>query len=111
MRVTAGLLTLALLAGCTASPKNLTNGDEILVGQVLMPYAYGSDATKVDAASAQANQKIGGVDTPAQLVEKFHLGGLILVGFAPEDPTGRTNPTTNVESPQQVRALTDGLQQ
>ncbi|GAA4963533.1 glycoside hydrolase family 3 protein [Actinoplanes utahensis] len=85
--------------------------DEDLAGQVLMPYAYGSDATKVDAANARGNQGLAGVDTPAQMIEKYRLGGLILVGFTPGDPTGKTNPTTNVENPKQVRALTEGLQQ
>lgn len=85
--------------------------DEDLAGQVLMPYAYGSSATAVDAASAAGNQKIGGVATPAELVAKFHLGGLILVSFAADDPTGSTNPATNMQDPAQVRALTAGLQQ
>ncbi|GIM92517.1 beta-N-acetylhexosaminidase [Paractinoplanes toevensis] len=84
--------------------------DADLAGQVLMPYAYGSDATTVDKTSAAGNQNLAGVDTPAQMVAKFHLGGLILVSFTAQDPTGSTNPATNVESPQQVRRLTDGLQ-
>ena len=84
--------------------------DSDLAGQVLMPYAYGSDADTVDKASAVGNQGLAGVDTPAQMVGKFHLGGVILVGFTAQDPTGTTNPTTNVENPQQVRKLTDGLQ-
>jgi beta-N-acetylhexosaminidase len=86
-------------------------GDEDLVGQVLMPYAYGSDATTADPASAAGNQGLAGVDTPAQMVAKFRLGGVILVSFKAEDPTGATNPTTNVENPEQVRRLTAGLQQ
>lgn len=85
--------------------------DEELAGQVLMPYAYGSAATRVDAAAAAGNQALAGVDTPAEMVTKFRLGGLILVSFTPDDPTGATNPTTNVESPKQVRELTAGLQQ
>ena len=85
-------------------------GDADLAGQVLMPYAYGSAATAVDKASAAGNRGLAGVDTPAEMVAKFRLGGLILVGFTAEDPTGATNPTTNVENPRQVRALTDGLQ-
>lgn len=84
--------------------------DSDLAGQVLMPYAYGSDATTVDKVSAAGNQNLAGVDTPAAMVAKFHLGGLILVSFTAQDPTGSTNPATNVESPQQVRKLTDGLQ-
>jgi len=85
-------------------------GDAELAGQVLMPYAYGSSATTVDQASAAGNRNLAGVGTPAEMVTKFRLGGLILVGFAPDDPTGSTNPTTNVENPRQVRELTDGLQ-
>ncbi|GAA2561713.1 glycoside hydrolase family 3 protein [Winogradskya consettensis] len=84
--------------------------DADLAGQVLMPYAYGDGATTVDKLAAAGNQSIAGVDTPAEMVAKFHLGGLILVAFAPDDPTGATNPATNVDNPQQVRALTDGLQ-
>jgi len=88
-----------------------TLSDEDLAGQVLMPFAYGSAANAVDAASAAANQKLGGVSTPGELVAKFRLGGLILVSFAADDPTGATNPATNVQNPAQVRALTTGLQQ
>ncbi|MFF5082464.1 glycoside hydrolase family 3 protein [Actinoplanes sp. NPDC000266] len=81
-----------------------------LAGQVLMPYAYGSSATSVDKTSAAGNQGLAGVNTPAEMIAKFHLGGLILVSFTAQDPTGATNPTTNVENPKQVRAFTDGLQ-
>jgi beta-N-acetylhexosaminidase len=84
--------------------------DADLAGQVLMPYAYGSSATVADAASAAGNRRLAGVDTAAEMVARFHLGGLILVGFSAKDPTGATNPTTNVENPRQVRELTDGLQ-
>ena len=75
-----------------------------------MPFAYGSSATEVSAASAAGNRKLAGVDTPAEMVEKYRLGGLILVGFAAEDPTGQNQPTTNVDNPRQIRALTTGLQ-
>ncbi|WP_067497607.1 glycoside hydrolase family 3 protein [Actinoplanes sp. TFC3] len=88
--------------------RTLSNAD--LAGQVLMPYAYGDSATAADKSAMAGNQKIAQVNTPAEMVAKFHLGGLILVSFAPDDPTGATNPATNVDNPQQVRALTDGLQ-
>ncbi|GAA4599335.1 beta-N-acetylhexosaminidase [Actinoplanes octamycinicus] len=87
-----------------------TLSDEDLAGQVLMPYAYGGSATQVDAGSAAGNRSLAGVDTPAQMIAKYRLGGLILVSFTQNDPTGKTNPTSNVENPKQVRALTDGLQ-
>ncbi|MEV6348507.1 glycoside hydrolase family 3 N-terminal domain-containing protein [Actinoplanes sp. NPDC051851] len=84
--------------------------DEDLAGQVLMPYAYGSAATEVDAAAAAGNKNLAGVTTPAEMIAKYRLGGLILVSFTAQDPTGKTNPTSNVEDPAQVRVLTDGLQ-
>ncbi|BCJ45107.1 beta-N-acetylhexosaminidase [Actinoplanes ianthinogenes] len=87
-----------------------TLSDDDLAGQVLMPYAYGGSATQVDAGSAAGNRSLAGVDTPAQMIAKYRLGGLILVSFTQNDPTGKTNPTSNVENPKQVRALTDGLQ-
>ncbi len=125
----AAVAALAL-AGCEAAPDAHPSGsaatggdpatraaqiaakltDAQLVGQVLMPYAYGNDATNVSAGSKAGNQQLGGVDTPAQLIAKYQLGGLILVAFSADDPTGDTNPTTNMENPAQVRALTGGLQ-
>ncbi|MEV4756363.1 glycoside hydrolase family 3 protein [Micromonospora sp. NPDC049559] len=87
-----------------------TLSDEDLVGQVLMPYAYGSSATKVSAGSAAGNRALAGVDTPAEIIAKYRLGGLILVGFSADDPTGGNQETTNVDSPKQVRDLTTGLQ-
>ncbi|MET7748741.1 glycoside hydrolase family 3 N-terminal domain-containing protein [Micromonospora sp. NPDC005367] len=83
--------------------------DEDLVGQVLMPYAYGSSATEVSAGSAAGNQALAGVDTPAEMIAKYHLGGLILVGFSADDPTQGNQETTNVDSAEQVRELTGGL--
>jgi beta-N-acetylhexosaminidase len=94
--------------GATDLVRQLT--DEDLVGQVLMPYAYGDDANKVSAGSAAGNQKLAGVDTPAQMVAKYRLGGLILVSYSADDPTATTNPTTNVSSAAQVAKLTSGLQ-
>ncbi|MBX7265869.1 glycoside hydrolase family 3 [Micromonospora sp. Llam7] len=85
--------------------------DEDLVGQVLMPYAYGDQATTVSAGSAAGNQALGGVDTPAEMIEKYRLGGLILVGFSADDPTRGNQVTTNVDNPKQVRKLTTGLRE
>ncbi|MFY1637160.1 glycoside hydrolase family 3 protein [Solwaraspora sp. WMMB335] len=86
-----------------------TLSDEDLVGQVLMPYAYGASATEVSTGSAAGNQKLAGVDTPAEMITRYRLGGLILVGFSADDPTGSNQPTTNVDGPGQVHALTTGL--
>jgi beta-N-acetylhexosaminidase len=84
--------------------------DEDLVGQVLMPYAYGDSATTVSAGSAAGNRALAGVDTPAEMIAKYRLGGLILVGFSADDPTGRNQVTSNVDNPAQVHGLTGGLQ-
>lgn len=83
--------------------------DEDLVGQVLMPYAYGDSATKVSPGSAAGNQALAGVDTPAEMIAKYRLGGLILVGFSADDPTKGNQETTNVDNPKQVHELTGGL--
>lgn len=88
-----------------------TLADEDLVGQVLMPYAYGSSATTVTPGSAAGNQALGGVDTPAEMIAKYRLGGLILVGFSADDPTSGNQSTTNVDNPAQVRKLTAGLRE
>ncbi|MBQ1025422.1 glycoside hydrolase family 3 protein [Micromonospora sp. C95] len=85
--------------------------DEDLVGQVLMPYAYGDHATKVSSGSAAGNRALAGVDTPAEMIEKYRLGGLILVGFSADDPTQGNQETTNVDNPKQVRRLTTGLRE
>ena len=84
--------------------------DEDLLGQVFMPYAYGSDANTVSPNSASANRRYAGTSSPAEMVAKYRLGGVILVGFSADDPTAGTNKTTNVDSPGQVRRLTGGLQ-
>jgi beta-N-acetylhexosaminidase len=86
----------------------LSNVD--LIGQVLMPYAFGNSATDVSAASAIANRKLAGVATPAEMVSRFRVGGMILIGFSADDPTGGNQATTNVDSARQVRQLTAALQ-
>jgi beta-N-acetylhexosaminidase len=85
-------------------------GEEDLVGQVLMPYAYGNDANQVTTASAAANRKYAGVATAAEMIARYRLGGLILVGWSADDPTASTNKTSNLDSPAQIRTLTGGLQ-
>ncbi|MGH3750671.1 MAG: glycoside hydrolase family 3 N-terminal domain-containing protein, partial [Micromonosporaceae bacterium] len=80
-----------------------------LVGQVLMPFVYGDHASKISDASAAANLEAYGASTPAKVLRRYQLGGLILVSQS-ADPTSSTNPTTNVDSPKQVRELTSGLQ-
>jgi beta-N-acetylhexosaminidase len=133
MRCIVAVCAVALLAACspakpptsgwrdpTPAPQHSAGDDPAaiagglsdvdLVGQVLMPYAYGLTATSVSDGAAQGNRKYAGVDTPGQMIAKYRLGGLMLVNYTTGDATAKTNPTTNIDTPQQVRGLTDGLQ-
>jgi len=69
------------------------------VGQLFTTYAYGSDATAPTAADAAANRNLYGVDTPAQVVAKYHLGGVIYFAW-----------TNSLQSPRQLAGLGNGLQ-
>ncbi|MFD2763449.1 glycoside hydrolase family 3 protein [Micromonospora eburnea] len=132
--VALSVLTTLLVSGCAGAPDRprsapstspppagdpaaraaalvRTLADEDLVGQVLMPYAYGSSATRVSPGSAAGNQELAGVDTPAEMVARYRLGGVILVGFSADDPTSGNQATTNVDNPEQVRELTTGLRE
>ncbi|GAA1667496.1 glycoside hydrolase family 3 protein [Fodinicola feengrottensis] len=80
------------------------------VGQLLVPFVYGQDATSVSASTAKENNAKYGVATPAAVIAKYRLGGLMLVRQASDDPTADTNPTSNVTSPAQILRLTTGLQ-
>lgn len=71
--------------------------DQELAGQVLMPYLHGDHPTEVSPEDAWANQEYAGVDTPAELVERYQVAGVILL--AP-----------NITSADQLRELTAGLQ-
>ncbi|MFG2073954.1 beta-N-acetylhexosaminidase [Nonomuraea maritima] len=63
------------------------------VGQLFMPVIYGTTA---DSASEE-NQARYGARTPAEVIEKYHLGGVILFPY-------------NVKSVSQVVGFTNGLQ-
>jgi beta-N-acetylhexosaminidase len=80
------------------------------IGQLLMPYAYGASATEVTAAQAAGNQQLYGVDTPGELVTRYHLGGVILLPRNTLHPTLADLPTGNTTDPAKVPALVDGLQ-
>ncbi|MEO3859289.1 beta-N-acetylhexosaminidase [Acrocarpospora sp. B8E8] len=64
------------------------------VGQLFMPVLYGSRAD----APHQENQARFGVGTPAQVIKKFHLGGMILFPG-----------TGNIVDAKQLAQLTAGL--
>jgi beta-N-acetylhexosaminidase len=75
-----------LLAGMTLPEK---------VGQLFTTYAYGSDAN----APSALNRRLYGVDTPAQVVARYHLGGVIYFAW-----------TDSLQSPRQLAGLSNGLQ-
>lgn len=65
------------------------------VGQLFVPYVTGGTA---DTASAENRTRFG-VDTPAQAVAKFHLGGVIYFAWS-----------GNTDNPAQIARLSNGLQ-
>ena len=72
---------------------------EQLVGQMTWTHVYGNSAD--DTSMAASNQARYGVDTPAQVVEKFDLGGVLY--FAWSNPVVTSNP-------EGTAALSNGLQ-
>ncbi|MGW8567141.1 glycoside hydrolase family 3 N-terminal domain-containing protein [Isoptericola sp. NPDC055881] len=67
------------------------------IGQMTWTHVYGSSAN--DTSMAASNQARYGVDTPAQVVQKYDLGGVLYFAWS-----GNTN------NPQQVNGLSNGLQ-
>src|ERR671919_136029 len=62
------------------------------VGQMFTTYAYGTDADQADPR----NQTEYGVDSHRQLIERYHLGGVISFGLY-----------GNVQEPRQVARLSE----
>ncbi|NHA67877.1 glycoside hydrolase family 3 protein [Phycicoccus flavus] len=65
------------------------------VGQLFVQQVYGSDATTPDAR----NLPLYGVRTPAEVVQKYALGGVIYFAW-----------TDSVQDPEQILGLSNGLQ-
>ena len=65
------------------------------VGQMFMTYAYGTDADQAD----DRNRAEYGVGSHRELIERYHLGGIIY--FAWSD---------NVQNPRQIARLSNGIQ-
>ena len=65
------------------------------VGQLFVQNVYGSDANTPDAR----NIPLYGVATPAEVVRKYHLGGVIYFAW-----------TDSVQNPDQIVRLSNGLQ-
>ncbi|MFJ3911873.1 glycoside hydrolase family 3 protein [Streptomyces vinaceus] len=69
------------------------------VGQLFVSRAYGHSATDPDPADAEQNQQLFGVRTAAELVSRYHLGGIIYFSWA-----------HNTRDPQQIAELSAALQ-
>jgi beta-N-acetylhexosaminidase len=65
------------------------------VGQLFVQYAYGPSADTKDAR----NVPLYGVETPAEVVQKYHLGGVIYFNW-----------TDSANNPDQIANLSNGLQ-
>lgn len=70
------------------------------VGQLFVSRAYGHAAAEPDAADAEKNLELFGVRTAAEVVSRYHLGGIIYFAWA-----------HNTRTPHQIAALSAGLQQ
>ena len=81
----------AALAGMTLDQK---------IGQLFETYVYGASATAPSAADAAQNRALYGVDTPAQVIAKYHLGSVIYFTW-----------TDSLQNPTQIATLSNGLQQ
>ncbi|MGW5423436.1 glycoside hydrolase family 3 protein [Streptomyces sp. NPDC003943] len=70
------------------------------VGQLFVMRVYGHSATAPDQADIDANLKDIGVRTAAELIERYHVGGIIYFAWA-----------HNTRDPHQIAALSNGIQQ
>ncbi|WP_137989212.1 glycoside hydrolase family 3 protein [Streptomyces vilmorinianum] len=69
------------------------------VGQLFVMRVYGHSATAPDQADIDSNLKEIGVRTAAELVEKYHVGGVIYFAWA-----------HNTRDPHQIAELSNGIQ-
>ncbi|HEU4332546.1 MAG TPA: glycoside hydrolase family 3 protein, partial [Lapillicoccus sp.] len=72
------------------------------VGQLFVIEIAGRDANVVSDSAKAVNQRLFGVDTPAQAIAKYQPGGVIYY-------TTRNN-DDNIGNPAQVATLSNGLQ-
>ncbi|GAB3660725.1 glycoside hydrolase family 3 protein [Glycomyces tarimensis] len=70
------------------------------VGQLFVTYAYGETADTTDPDDVAANRSAHGVDNADELLEQYHLGGVIYFAWS-----------NNVNDPRQIAGLSNGLQE
>ncbi|KES04979.1 beta-N-acetylhexosaminidase [Streptomyces toyocaensis] len=73
---------------------------EAKIGQLFVPYFYGTSATSPSQFDQDRNLRELGVRTVAELIAKYHIGGVIYF-------SGWAN---NIQDPQQVADLSNGVQ-
>lgn len=69
------------------------------VGQVFVMRVYGHSATEPDQADIDSNLEEIGIRTAAELIEKYHVGGIIYFTWA-----------HNTRDPHQIADLSNGIQ-
>jgi beta-N-acetylhexosaminidase len=69
------------------------------VGQLFVTYAYGQTADTTDPADVMHNEQELGVANGKELIEKYHLGGVIYFAWS-----------NNVADPEQIAGLSNGMQ-
>nr|WP_307110461.1 glycoside hydrolase family 3 protein [Streptomyces demainii] len=69
------------------------------IGQLFVMRVYGHSATRPDPADVAANRNEIGVANAAELIAKYHVGGVMYLGWA-----------HNIRDPHQVAALSGGIQ-
>ncbi|MQA97413.1 MAG: glycoside hydrolase family 3 protein [Streptosporangiales bacterium] len=104
-------LTQAVTPAATASPAGDAGRDPALLGlisrmsleekagQLFVPHVYGETADTTNPADVANNQRVYGVNNGAELIRKYHLGGVIYYAWS-----------NNVNNPEQIAGLSNGLQ-
>ncbi|MFI1332429.1 glycoside hydrolase family 3 protein [Streptomyces sp. NPDC020845] len=69
------------------------------IGQLFVVRVYGHSATSPTPADAAQNRRETGVATAAELIAKYHAGGVMYAGWA-----------HNIRGPHQLAALSNGIQ-
>ncbi|SFB78511.1 beta-N-acetylhexosaminidase [Nocardioides terrae] len=78
------------------------------VGQLFVIEVAGRDATTVSDAARTTNQRLYGVDTPAQAIAKYQPGGVIY--YTTRSACSGCPSDDNIGDPAQVARLSNGLQ-
>lgn len=81
-----------------------------MVGQLFIAHVYGATASTATPAQQTANLALYEAATPAEIVQKWHLGGIILLDHNNLDRRRPQLSTSNVNTASGTANLTAGLQ-